>query len=275
MENHLLSYKNSTIGYYHFGNGPELVLCFHGYGESGKSFAFLEKYLGDKHKFIAIDLPFHGKTDWKQTEDFKSKDLEQIINEILKQNNFKPLSPDIKTTLLGFSLGGRMALSLYELQPETINKLILLAPDGLKVNFWYWLSTQTLPGKKLFHFTMKYPGWFFAFLKTINSLGFVNSSVFKFVSFYIGDKEVRELLYKRWITLRKLKPRISFIKSRITKLNTSIRLIYGKHDRIIIPARGEKFRKGIEQQCNITVIPSGHQVLHEKHAEEITSALLH
>ena len=53
---------------------------------------------------------------------------------------------------------------------------------------------------------MKHPGWFFGFLKVLNKLGLVNASIFKFVNYYIGDKEVRHLLYTRWTTLRKLKP---------------------------------------------------------------------
>ena len=36
-----------------------------------------------------------------------------------------------------------------------------------------------------------------------------------------------------------------------------------------------KFRKGIEDHCTISVINAGHQVLHEKHVEEILAALLH
>jgi len=275
MDNRLLSYKNSTISYYLFGNGPLLALCFHGYGEDGKSFEFLEKYISNKYRFISIDLPFHGRTEWKETNDFTNTDLEQIVNEILKQNNFEPISSNNKLSLIGFSLGGRIALSFCQLQPSAIEKMLLLAPDGLKMNFWYWLSTQTTFGIRIFSFTMNHPGWFFTFLKALNKLRFVNTSIFKFVNFYIGDKEVRQLLYKRWIALRKLKPGISYIKSCIVKFNISARLIYGKHDRIIIPARGKKFRKGIEKQCSITVIPSGHQVLHEKHVEEIMSALLH
>ena len=153
--------------------------------------------------------------------------------------------------------------------------MLLLAPDGLKMNFWYWLSTQTSLGTSFFRFTMKHPAWFFTFLKALNKLRFVNTSIFKFVNFYIGDKEVRQVLYKRWIALRKLKPRIFYIKSCIVKFNIGVRVIYGKHDRIFVPARGQKFRKGIEQQCSIAVIPSGHQVLHEKHTEEIMFALLH
>jgi pimeloyl-ACP methyl ester carboxylesterase len=274
MENCLFQYKNSTISYCRFGSGSKVAVCFHGYGEDATTFGFLEKFAGNQYSFIAIDLPFHGKTKWNEGLNFTQKDLVEIIKEILKQNNQQPEISNRKLFLMGFSLGGRIALSIYQVMREQIEKLILLAPDGLKVNFWYWLATQTWPGNKLFFFTMKHPGWFFGFLKILNKLKLVNASIFKFVNFYIGDKDVRQQLYQRWMALRKLKPNIKRIKLFIQKNDTKVRLIYGIHDRIILAERGEKFKKGIEGQCTLTVIHSGHQVLHEKHVDEILPALL-
>ena len=274
MELHLLTYRNSTIGYYRFGSGPKTVICFHGFGEDAAMFGFLANYAGNQYTFYAIDLPFHGKTEWKDGLNFTSADLQQIIEEILQKNNHTLPTKNYSLSLLGFSLGGRMALSLYQAMPDKIQKLILLAPDGLKMNFWYWLATQTWLGNKFFAFTMKKPGWFFGFLKLLNKLKLVNASIFKFVNYYIGDAEVRRLLYARWTTLRKLRPNLRRIKNQIRGNKTPVRLVYGKHDRIILSSVGEKFRKGIEEHCAITIINSGHQVLHEKHIQEILPALL-
>jgi len=264
-----LSYRNSSIAYYHFGTGNRLVFCFHGYGEDGSSYAFLEKFAGEEFSFIAIDLPFHGNTKWTDGN-FTSKDLVGIVE--LIQQNIKHQTSDIK--LLGFSLGGRVALSLYEAMPSKIEKLVLLAPDGLKINFWYWLSTQTAFGKKLFSLTMKHPGWFFGFLKFLNLFRLVNRSIFKFVNYYIGDAEIRKLLYQRWISLGKLRPDLDRIKRLIKSNNTQVRLLYGQHDRIILPNAGERFCKGVERNCRISMIHSGHQVLHENHIAEILPALM-
>lgn len=275
MEHHLLNYKNSQISYYCFGTGAKPVLCFHGYGEEADSYSFFEKYAGSEFSFYSIDLPFHGKTQWKEGLNFSPHDLQQIAEHILHLNNQQPVTSNQQLTLVGFSLGGRMALRLYQFQPNKIEKLVLLAPDGLKVNFWYWLATQTWIGNRLFAFTMKHPGWFFGFLKLLNKLKLVNASIFKFVNYYIGDKEVRRLLYERWTTLRKIKPDLEVIKESAKTNNIPIRLIYGQHDRIILSSVGEKFKKGIEGQCDLSIIRSGHQVLHEKHVEEILSALRH
>jgi len=275
MESKELIYRNSTINYYRVGSGPQIAVCFHGYGEEAAVFEFLGKHAGNQFTFFAIDLPFHGKTDWKESFNFDPLNLFQIVEQIIENDNRKSEIGNRKFYLLGFSLGGRMALSLYQSIPEKIEKLILLAPDGLKVNFWYWLATQTWLGNRFFKLTMNKPGWFFGFLKLLNKLKLVNTSIFKFVNYYIGDAEVRQLLYARWTTLRKIKPDISLIKKSIRKNKTPVRLVYGKHDRIILSSVGEKFRKGIEERCTISVIPAGHQVLHEKHVEEILAALFH
>ncbi|HKO81636.1 MAG TPA: alpha/beta hydrolase [Chitinophagaceae bacterium] len=273
MEHRVLSYKNSKVSYYCFGSGSKQVVCFHGYGEEATLYAFLEKYADNQFTFYAIDLPFHGQTKWNDGLNFSHTDLNQIVRTILQEANEQQKTRNEKLILMGFSLGGRIALSLYQSQPENVEKIILLAPDGLIVNFWYWLSTQTWAGNKLFAFSMKYPGWFFAILKTVNKLGLVNASIFKFVNYYIGNKEARQLLYQRWTGLRKLKPNLERIKKLIRQYKTQTRLVYGKYDRIILPVRGEQFKKGIEEFCTVTVIASGHQVVHENHVEEILPAL--
>ena len=271
----LLSYKNSLISYIRFGTGPATFICFHGYGEDSSSFEFLDKHVGNQYTFYAIDLPFHGKTEWREGLNFTTNDLVEIVNNIhLKETSRLP-TPNSRLSLLGFSMGGRVALSLYQCRPETIGKLVLLAPEGLKMNFWHWLATRTWVGNKFFAFTMKHPGWFFGFLKLLNKIGLVNASIFKFVNHYIGDNEVRNLLYKRWTSHRKLKPGIKKIKKAIREQHTAVRLLYGKHDRIIRYPVAERFRKGIEEQSILTVILSGHQVLDEKHVAEIIPVLLH
>ncbi len=265
MEFSQLKYKSSLIGFCRFGQGPQTALCFHGYGEDGSAFRFLEKQAGDQFTFYAIDLPWHGHTDWKEGMIFTPDDLIAVINELVQGKT--------KLTLIGFSLGGRVALSLFQLIPERVEKIVLLAPDGLKVNFWYWLATQTKGGNRFFAFTMKHPGWFFGFLKLLNKLRLVNASIFKFVNYYIGSPAIRQQLYARWTTLRKCRTDRKLLATLINKQSTPVRLVYGKHDRIILASVGEKFRKKIAAHCRLEVIPSGHQVLHEKHAEYILQNL--
>lgn len=246
-----------------------MLLCLHGYGESETSFHFLEVHLPPQYQLIAIDLPFHGKTAWDETTDFTVQDLLQIIDHILAERG---RSGD-PITLLGFSMGGRMALSILQAMPHRIDKIILLAPDGLKVNFWYWLATQTAPGIRLFRFTMDHPGWFFGVLQVGHRMRLINRSVHKFTSNYVDNKTLRRELYRRWTGLRRIKPDLPVIKQKAAEHNISIDLVYGEFDRIIRHERGAKFRQGIESYCRLQVIKSGHQLLHQKNAALIAGLL--
>src|ERR1700749_4801027 len=60
-------FENSfvTLHYYKFGNGPQNMLCFHGYGMHGKQFISLEPALGQKYTFYGFDLFFHKETKLK------------------------------------------------------------------------------------------------------------------------------------------------------------------------------------------------------------------
>lgn len=271
MEPQFLHFHQSRLAYYRFGHGPKNVICFHGYGEDASIFSWLGNAAGEEFRFVVIDLPFHGQTEWQRDEPFTSETLSAIVLQLLEKENHP--TTDQEFILMGYSLGGRMALQVYQSLFMKIDRMVLLAPDGLKVNGWYWLATQTWPGNRLFRFTMHHPGWFFGLLKCLQKLHLVNASIFKFVKKSIGDASQRHLLYIRWTAFRKIKPQLAIIQEKIKQRQTPVRLVYGKHDRIILSSVGEKFKKGIDKECNITILDAGHHLLQEKFTKEILSAL--
>jgi pimeloyl-ACP methyl ester carboxylesterase len=269
METQFIPYKSSQIHFARAGSGNNLLLCFHGYGESAESFAFLETLICDDFTMIAIDLPFHGQTVWNEGLLFKPADLLIIIEKIIQHTRFV----NQKKYLLGYSMGGRVVLHLVQYFAEEIDKIILLAPDGFEMNFSYWLATQTWLGNKLFHITMARPGWIFLLLRACNKLGLINQSIFKFTSQYLSSRQARIDLYKRWTTMRVFRPDISRIKELVSGCRIGTRLLYGAYDRMIKPQRAKRFRKGIESHCTLSVIDSGHQLLQGKNAVTIVSLI--
>jgi pimeloyl-ACP methyl ester carboxylesterase len=289
--------KNSRIHYRRWGTGSRLVFAFHGYGESAAAFTFLGEAIGDDFTVVAIDLPFHGQTEWNDGLLFDPRDLLfllQAIEAALSSPQPAPASGDPPSSLtpqpadvpspltpylpgwwlLGYSMGGRIALQLLQDSPQLVDKLVLLAPDGLKLNPWYWLSTQTRPGNILFRATMRRPGWFFLLLRLGNALQLVNPSVYKFTVQYIHDDRVRQELYTRWTTMREFRPRLAVIAAIIRQRQLPVRLIYGSYDRIIRWESGEKFRKrGIAATCRLTLLPTGHQLLRPQYLGILLSEL--
>jgi pimeloyl-ACP methyl ester carboxylesterase len=265
MQSSFISYKSSQIHYCKAGAGKKWLLCFHGYGESAESFSFIEKDIAGEFTLLAIDFPFHGKTTWNEGLVFTPQDLISIVEKIIQAAPLQ--SPTVY--LSGFSMGGRMALHLLQLIPSKIEKVVLLAPDGFQVNFWYWLATQTSIGNKLFHFTANKPSWFFLLMKIADKLGLVNQSVFRFANHYLHDIQMRNDLYNRWTVMRQFKPNIKKIKQDIRSNHIQVKLLYGKYDKIIRHKNAEKFMNGIEPNCILSIIDSGHELLKEKNADEI------
>jgi len=269
MQPGFLLYKSSQIHYLKSGNGKQVLVAFHGYSDSAKSFDLLADKIGNDFTVVAIDLPFHGKTDWKEGLTLHPAELIEIMDRIL----FDLSLPHSNICLMGFSMGGRVALSLFQTVPSKFNKLILLAPDGLHISKWYWLATQTYFGNALFKFTSKYPGWFFSMLHAGRKIKLIKQNVYKFSLSSMQNKKLRDDLYTRWTALRKFTTNFSKLKSLVISHMVPVRLIYGEYDHIIRANGGENFRNGIEEYCKISKLPCGHHVLVSKNLEDIINHL--
>jgi len=108
------------------GEGEPLVLL-HGFTGSKKTWEECIKTWEKYFKVIALDLPGHGETDTESARTISEfcSDLQDIL---------KMLKID-KAHLLGYSMGGRIALSFAIHYPESVHTLILeSASPGLKTN---------------------------------------------------------------------------------------------------------------------------------------------
>lgn len=269
MDSNFLHFRSSRIHYTCYGAGSSLLFGFHGYGESAQSFAFLETALDRDYTLVAIDMPFHGQTEWKEGLFLEPRDLLAVLEELAA---ILPVRKE-RWTFLGYSMGGRVALHLLQLAPEKIGKLVLLAPDGLRMNPWYWLATQTRPGNHLFRFTMRHPGWLFFLLRIGNALHCVNPGIYKFTTRYIDNIKVRQNLYARWTIMRGFRPKPGLLRNIIRSRKIPVRLVYGRYDRIIRAERGQQFRKGIEDLCTLLLLPTGHHLLQTSNLEIIEKAI--
>ena len=100
------------------GNGPDLVLL-HGWGLNVRVWDGLVAELRDRFRLIAVDLPGHGKSPWVPG---RITPAEQAW---LLYSTLTPISN--RYSLLGWSLGGQIALDLAAAMPAQIEKLVLVA----------------------------------------------------------------------------------------------------------------------------------------------------
>ncbi|HEX6916107.1 MAG TPA: alpha/beta hydrolase [Chitinophagaceae bacterium] len=261
MESRFITYRHSRIHYLEFGTGTSYLFCFHGYGEDASSFRFLESALGHEFTLLAIDFPYHGQTEWNELRDFSPADLCAIINSIV------PL--ELQTvSLIGYSMGGRIALSMIPELGKRLERVVLVAPDGLHRNFWYWLSTQTGAGNSLFRYTMEHPRWFFGGMTFLRSLGLLNKSIFRFAHSYLDNRNERMMLYQRWTCLRRFRPDQRAITRILKRYQVPLRMLFGSYDRIILSQRSTSLDRK-NDTIIVRTIRAGHQLLKPKYARDI------
>lgn len=125
MEAFFVPLRNNSIRVIRFGSGPEWLIALHGYGDRARMFAPLEADLGAYFSLLAIELPFHGETDWRE-ESFSKKDLLDIIAYLEAREDMPQFS------LMGFSFGARLVMGMIPDLAPKMRLAYLLAPDGIK-----------------------------------------------------------------------------------------------------------------------------------------------
>jgi len=98
------------------GEGDDL-LFIHGWGVDRRIWRQQLKYFSRFYRVISVDLPGHGKSQWRKiTLEVMAHDL----NAILMHEQVKQID------IVGSSLGGLLALKLYEIYPPIVRKLIFV-----------------------------------------------------------------------------------------------------------------------------------------------------
>jgi pimeloyl-ACP methyl ester carboxylesterase len=102
---------------------PALVLL-HGLGSSLHTWEPWTRALSPEWRVIRPDLPGHGLTGAAPDGDYSDERAHRLLEALLDS-----LAVD-RVTLVGHSMGGRLAWSFAAEHPDRIDRLVLIAPDG-------------------------------------------------------------------------------------------------------------------------------------------------
>jgi len=100
------------------GSGPDLVLL-HGWGLNVRVWDGLVEELRSRFRVIAVDLPGHGRSAWSAGQGTPAEQAWLIHSTLASVSN--------RYSLLGWSLGGQIALDLAAAMPGQIDRLVLVA----------------------------------------------------------------------------------------------------------------------------------------------------
>lgn len=260
-EDGFVLYEESKLYFRKTGNGPQPLLLFHGFGQDHRAFDALTKNLDTKYTLYQFDLFFHGKSTWNQGEQpLEKSDWKNILKEFLAQNKID------KFAALGFSLGGKFALASMEIFPERVTELFLLAPDGIKTNFWYNLATYPYPLRSLFKSMIHHHQRFKTIASLAQKIGLIDKGVLRFVESQMDTLEKRKKVYLSWVVFRHLKFDLSKLIQLINSHKIETVLVAGKHDKVIRPENLFPLSKKINT-LQFQILEAGHNDLIRKSQE--------
>ncbi|OQW86230.1 MAG: alpha/beta hydrolase [Rhodoferax ferrireducens] len=100
------------------------VLLIHGFGSSLHTWEPWAQDLSQQLRVVRLDLPGSGLSSPDPTGDYTDSRSVALVLALLDQLAIP------RASVVGHSMGGRIAWTLAATHPERVNKLVLVAPDG-------------------------------------------------------------------------------------------------------------------------------------------------
>lgn len=251
-----LKFKNAVLHYHVFGHGRKALLAFHGYGQDGTGLKALADVMPE-YTFYAFDLFFHGSSRIGGQGDERLLTIEmwsRIIELFLEQEGIANFE------LLGFSMGGKFVFATLNASPERIDKIILIAPDGVKNMRWYSLATGNPVMRAFFRRVVIAPKPFFSVLQFSKILGLAHPRMVRFAEREMEIVSKRKRVYNSWANFRNLKIGLSRIIYLINTFSIPVRFYFGKHDKVISVKHLSSLIRIVEDK-EVHVLNSGHSNL--------------
>jgi pimeloyl-ACP methyl ester carboxylesterase len=264
------TYRDITLEYLSIGDGPDVILCLHGFGRSAEDYTIFESLLLQNQRIIAVNLLAHGNSVFPESrisrKPLSKQEWSALITALTESLNID------RFHLAGYSMGGRMAMVLTEQIPEKIKSLILLAPDGLKINWVYRFVSETKLGRILYRSIIENPNWILRTVDFLRLIRLVHPKIQRFVHVQLETKSRRRLVYDAWLIHRHLFPSLSAVAANIEAHYIPFELIFGVYDKVIPAQDGKRLLKYFSKEYRPALLNLGHRLLHPLTVEHLSNS---
>lgn len=252
-----VSTANFCLPYHTYGDGPELLLCFHGYSRNGTDFSIFRTELGKRYTIIAFDFFYHGVNQPEKVPGvFTPSDLCIIVEKILWEYK------KVKCSLMGFSMGGRLVLGLIHKLPHRIHEIFLLAPDGLKSSPLQQIFTMHTIGKTAAEYFLNKPEHGTRLIKLAHRMKIITDRQQQFMLSHIESFDDRQKVLNIWRILKGYDPKVNLIRHYLKTRPIRTEVFFGINDRIIPATLGKRFFGNLpENKCSTHLLDCGHSLL--------------
>jgi pimeloyl-ACP methyl ester carboxylesterase len=237
---------------------PWLVL-FHGFGQDHRAFDELYPVLESEYSLLVPHLPFHGKSSGT----FSGGPLQPgewlgLIDDMLARQGVE------SAHWMAYSMGAKLALFAYQSRPEYVLSFTLLAPDGIDMNPWYRLATQSAPGRLVLRMLLKFSFFLTILVFILRTFHLLKPALLRFAGSQLKTTRERKLVRNVWLGLRLLWPEEKVWLLNLAQRPIPFQVILGKKDSVMPPARFADYRKRWPSSIRWIELDSGHARLVEK-----------
>lgn len=230
-----VKYRNSLLHFIKAGQGPKVLLAFHGFGKDCHNFDLTIPFLEDEFTVYSFDLFFHGESIWNEKDEFTQDQFKQLFNQFFNENNIGEFS------LLSYSLGSRWALGLSLFFGYRVQRMCMVAPDGLRWNPVFHLASHGSDYNPLISLFVRTPFVVVGGIKMMSKMGWLDDPMKMFFLNQIDSVPKRKNLINIWRSNKHLLFSRNELKVNFNKTGIQLTLIFGKWDSVIPPTIGKKF----------------------------------
>ena len=252
-----------NLHYQKIGKSDKILLAFHGMGQDFSCFQKFAQTFENQYTTYLFDLPFHGKSE--VDEPIITKEIwNNYLTKFLQENQIQNFS------IIAFSMGGRFALATLEAFSERIEKAILLAPDGITEDPFYYGATRFNFTRNILKKVLKNNHKFHGFAGLLSRVGFVHESVLKFAKMMVDTPKKQEQLYQSWVGFRTLKFNNQKLAQLINSQGIKMQIFMGKYDKLLPIHNVYSLTKHLKD-VELIILESTHGRLVEKTIEYLKS----
>jgi pimeloyl-ACP methyl ester carboxylesterase len=247
-------------------SGPKdapAVLLLHGFGSSLETWETWTPGLSAGLRVLRLDLPGSGLSPPDSRQDYSDARSIALIRALLDARGIQ------KTHLVGHSIGGRIAWTLAATEPQRVEKLVLLAPDGFaSPGFAYGVAAEVPATLALMRWTL--PRWL---LRMNLAAG------------YAEPKALSDAALKRYHDLMRAPGARQAMLSRLQqtvlvdpvpllkRITAPTLLVWGRSDAMIPFSNAADYQRALAQSTLLPLEAMGHLPM-EEHPQQALPAVL-
>ncbi|HKK78149.1 MAG TPA: alpha/beta hydrolase [Phaeodactylibacter sp.] len=221
------------VAYRKYGQGKRLLIAWHGFGQDSRAF---ERAISDRDHsctLYALDLPFHGHTQWIRPE-YHPEQLLAVIDLVLQREN------RLRFEAVGHSLGARLWISLLPLCAGRMNALYLVAPDGFFMP-WAWVTEGTPRiARHLLGRLASRPDKVLALAKALQRQGWLDLLALRYLKHQLDPKR-RQRLLQTWYSLSHFPLNRRKAVALLERYNVPTLVLLGQDDQIVPSSRVQPY----------------------------------